>query len=86
MTVIFTVLCHIHPVSAIPSLNPGTQCFVLDVFILLSYPQFDSAISAIEKKYSEVERALIEEFVRAHRSDDLARMKDIAEILSHFKG
>ena len=48
--------------------------------------QFDAAISAIEKKYSEVERALIEEFVRAHRSDDLARMKDIAEILSHFKG
>lgn len=37
-------------------------------------------------KYDEIERSLIEEFVKAHRSDDKGRMKEIATILSHFKG
>ncbi|KAF4518681.1 hypothetical protein B566_EDAN002716 [Ephemera danica] len=37
-------------------------------------------------KYDEIERELIEEFVKAHRSEDKARMKEIAAILSHFKG
>lgn len=37
-------------------------------------------------KYDEIERALIEEFVEAHRKDDVGRMKEIAAILSHFKG
>ncbi len=48
--------------------------------------KFSDAIRDIEKKYVEIERALIEEFVRAHRSGDKTRMRDIAAILSHFRG
>lgn len=47
---------------------------------------FQDAIAGIEKKYAEIERALIEEFVKSHRSGDYARMKEIASILSHFRG
>jgi exocyst complex component 5 len=48
--------------------------------------KFEDAIAAIEKKYAEIEKALIEEFVKSHRSNDCHRMNDIALILSHFKG
>ncbi len=33
----------------------------------------------------EVEKALIEEFVRHHRSDDKEKMAELALILSHFR-
>ena len=48
--------------------------------------RFFKAVKAIEAKYSEIEKALIEEFVRSHRSEDHVRMKDIALKLSQFKG
>lgn len=48
--------------------------------------KFESAKKKIAMKYDSIERSLIEEFVKAHRSDDRSRMKDIASILSHFKG
>ncbi|EDV53911.1 exocyst complex component 5 [Drosophila erecta] len=40
----------------------------------------------IEKKYDEVERRLIEEFATAQKSEDIERMKTLAQILSQFKG
>ncbi|XP_030370094.1 exocyst complex component 5 [Scaptodrosophila lebanonensis] len=40
----------------------------------------------IEKKYDEVERRLIEEFATAQKSEDIERMKALAQILSQFKG
>lgn len=52
----------------------------------LPVEKFDKARKRIAQKYDEIERALIEEFVRAHRADDKAKMKEIASILSHFKG
>ena len=48
--------------------------------------EFSPAQRAIEAKYSEIERSLIEEFVRHHRSDDTVRMSELAVILSHFRG
>lgn len=48
--------------------------------------KFEKAKKKIATKYDEIERSLIEEFVKAHRSDDKGRMKEIASILSHFKG
>lgn len=40
----------------------------------------------IDRKYDEMERILIEEFVVAQRKEDLCRMKEIADVLSQFKG
>lgn len=48
--------------------------------------RFEEAKKKIAVKYDEVERALIEEFVEAHSRYDVNRMKEIAAILSHFKG
>lgn len=48
--------------------------------------KFDMAIEGIETKYSEIERTLNEEFAKSHRSEDIARMKDIALLLSNFNG
>lgn len=48
--------------------------------------KFDEAKKKIFLKYDQVERELIEEFVIAQRNDDKQRMKEIAKILSHFKG
>ncbi len=48
--------------------------------------KFDKARHKIAQKYDQIERELIEEFVRAHKSDDKSKMKEIASILSHFKG
>lgn len=48
--------------------------------------EFSLAQRAIEAKYSDIERSLIEEFVRHHRSEDTARMAELALILSHFRG
>ena len=50
-----------------------------------SKSEFAEAKRRIDAKYSEVESALIEEFVKSHRSNDKQRMKDLALILSGFK-
>ena len=47
--------------------------------------EFADAKRRIDAKYGEVESALIEEFVKSHRSNDRHRMKDLASILSGFK-
>lgn len=48
--------------------------------------KFDSAKKKISAKYDEIERSLIEEFARAHSGEDAVRMKELASMLSHFKG
>lgn len=50
--------------------------------------KFDRAKEKINIKYDQIERELIEEFVAAQsRSDpDKIKMKEIASIMSHFKG
>ena len=50
-----------------------------------STAEFNEAKRRIDTKYSEVESALIEEFVKSHRSNDKSRMRDLALILSGFK-
>jgi len=47
---------------------------------------FEPAQRSIEAKYTEIEGSLIEEFVKHHRSDDKQKMKELAMILSHFRG
>lgn len=48
--------------------------------------KYGVAQKQIGLKYDEIERSLIEEFVRAQSESDRQRMKHIASILSHFKG
>ncbi|XP_012272087.1 exocyst complex component 5 [Orussus abietinus] len=48
--------------------------------------KFENAKKKISAKYDEIERSLIEEFVRAHSNEDASRMKELASVLSHFKG
>lgn len=50
------------------------------------FSRFERAKKKISAKYDEIERVLIEEFVAAQERDDIIRMKEIASILSHFKG
>jgi hypothetical protein len=52
----------------------------------LPSPKFEGLKRKIERKYDETERALIEEFSTAQRRDDFKRMKEIASVLSQFKG
>uniref|UniRef100_A0A6M2DSW5 Exocyst complex component 5 n=1 Tax=Xenopsylla cheopis TaxID=163159 RepID=A0A6M2DSW5_XENCH len=52
----------------------------------LPVEKFDSAKKRIEAKYDEIERNLIEEFVRAQQTEDIEKMKQLAGVLSHFKG
>lgn len=48
--------------------------------------KFDEVKRKINAKYDEIERILIEEFVKAQCADSLSKMSDIARVLSHFKG
>lgn len=48
--------------------------------------KFDHAKKKIAVKYDEIERNLIEEFVRAHNREDATRMRELASVLAHFKG
>ncbi|XP_041969996.1 exocyst complex component 5 [Aricia agestis] len=48
--------------------------------------KFDVAKNKIETKYDEIERNLIEEFVRAQNQGNVTKMKDIASIMTNFKG
>merc|ERR1719414_733130 len=47
---------------------------------------FDEARQRIDSKYADIEQHLLEEFVKSERSNDCQRMKDLALILSNFKG
>lgn len=40
----------------------------------------------IESKYDEIERNLIEEFAVAQKEEDIEKMKELARIMSQFKG
>lgn len=48
--------------------------------------RFEEAKKKIEQKYDEIERALIEQFIQAQNTNSLQQMKEIASILSFFKG
>ncbi|XP_058791002.1 exocyst complex component 5 [Phymastichus coffea] len=48
--------------------------------------KFENAKKKIATKYDEIERNLIEEFVRAQSAEDATRMKKLASMLMHFKG
>lgn len=40
----------------------------------------------ITKQYDEIECLLIEEFTKSHARKNFTRMREIAAILTHFKG
>ncbi|KAE9533792.1 hypothetical protein AGLY_008871 [Aphis glycines] len=48
--------------------------------------KFEEAKMKIIKKYDEIERMLIEEFIKNHSRKNVVRMNEIAAILTHFKG
>ncbi|XP_063895855.1 exocyst complex component 5 isoform X1 [Helicoverpa armigera] len=48
--------------------------------------KFEVAKKKIEAKYDEIERNLIEEFVKAQNQGNMAKMKEIANIMTNFKG
>ena len=48
--------------------------------------KFYTALKQIGLKYDEIECSLIEEFARAQVNNERQKMKEIAAILSHFKG
>ncbi|XP_014601357.1 PREDICTED: exocyst complex component 5 isoform X2 [Polistes canadensis] len=48
--------------------------------------KFEHAMKKISIKYDEIERNLIEEFVQSHSREDAVRMKELASVLSQFKG
>ncbi|XP_050301731.1 exocyst complex component 5 isoform X2 [Anthonomus grandis grandis] len=52
----------------------------------LPSPKFEAVKRKIERTYSDIEKALIDDFVTAMSREDLTRMKAIANVLSQFKG
>lgn len=52
----------------------------------LPVDKFGEAKKKIEAKYDEIERGLIEEFAEAQKQENVERMKELAGILSQFKG
>lgn len=48
--------------------------------------KFGAAKKKIESKYDEIERNLIEEFAMAQTEENIEKMKNLAKILSQFKG
>lgn len=48
--------------------------------------RFKKEKEKIDLKYDEIEMALIEQFKIAQSKDDFKRMKEIATVLSNFKG
>ena len=59
-----------------------TQKYIVNFFQDLPPGKFDDARSAIDTKYTEIERSLIAEFVKSHRSNDRSRMKDLVRNLT----
>ncbi|PIK52521.1 putative exocyst complex component 5 [Apostichopus japonicus] len=52
----------------------------------LPQDQFEKPKRRIQEKYNKIEEDLIAEFRAAYRSGDKGRMKELASILTHFKG
>ncbi|KAL1425614.1 hypothetical protein MTO96_019040 [Rhipicephalus appendiculatus] len=52
----------------------------------LPFGKFEKARLRIAQKYNEIEKALIAEFVRAHHEGDKETMRQVAAVLSHFRG
>lgn len=53
------------------------------------FPKVEPFILAkdrIEKRFNDIERELIDEFLHAYRTDDRTYMRDIANLMSNFKG
>lgn len=48
--------------------------------------KFGVAKKKIESKYDEIERSLIEEFAMAQTTENIEKMKELAKIMSQFKG
>ncbi|XP_026314909.1 exocyst complex component 5 [Hyposmocoma kahamanoa] len=48
--------------------------------------KFEVAKKKIEAKYDEIERNLIDEFVKAQNQGNMSKMKEIASIMTNFKG
>lgn len=48
--------------------------------------KFGIAKKKIESKYDEIERDLIEEFAQAQTTQNIEKMKELAKIMSQFKG
>lgn len=48
--------------------------------------KFEVAKKKIEAKYDDIEKNLIEEFVKAQNQSNLTKMKDLANIMTNFKG
>lgn len=48
--------------------------------------KFGVAKKKIESKYDEIERNLIEEFAVAQTTENIEKMKELAKIMSQFKG
>lgn len=51
----------------------------------LAKEKYSNVQIRIAHKYDEIERLMLEEFVRAHRLGNWRRMKEIAAILADFK-
>ncbi|CAK8676468.1 unnamed protein product [Clavelina lepadiformis] len=52
----------------------------------LPYDRFAAVKGRIVSKYHSIEQELLSEFTEAHKNNDIAKMKDLALTLSHFKG
>lgn len=48
--------------------------------------KFGPTKKKIETKYDEIERSLIEEFAMAQKEQNIEKMKELAKIMSQFKG
>lgn len=48
--------------------------------------KFGPTKKKIESKYDEIERNLIEEFSMAQKEENIEKMKELARIMSQFKG
>lgn len=48
--------------------------------------KFEIAKKKIEAKYDEIERTLIDEFGKAQNQGNMVKMKEIANIMTNFKG
>ena len=51
----------------------------------LSSDKYNQVQQRIQYKYDEIEKLMIEEFVRTHRMGQRIKLKQIAYILSNFK-
>ncbi len=87
MSPVFTDKSRLHEAAdIIQKLHLTAQELPNSTQVADSSSNFVEAKRRIETKYNEIENCLIEEFVKSHRSSDITRMKDLALILSGFKG